>query len=157
RSQHLSYYDPKLDHLVIALGIGATAPDMWGQDESDPQSSPWIQIASSPGPSKRDMVSLAYDEYRGRVVLFGGATPSNTQFDTWELVDDTWDLRTPNPHPSARASAGMAYDSDRRRMVLYGGDSSDLAVWEWDGTAWSPHTPGGPAPRGLDATVLAYD
>jgi hypothetical protein len=45
----------------------------------------WVQRQNM-GPSNRSGYALAYDAQRGRVVLFGGATGSNTLGDTWELT-----------------------------------------------------------------------
>jgi hypothetical protein len=97
---------------------------------------------------------MAYDNRRGRVVLFGGraSDPSglDTLFnDTWEWDGGHWYFRTTNGPPS-RFAASMAYDSGRGVTVLYGGYDPHVedygVVWEWDGFSWKSIAPtNGPA------------
>jgi hypothetical protein len=84
---------------------------------------------------------MAYDESRGRIVLFGNGT--------WEWDGTTWIHATPPAAPEI--SGAMAYDTRSGRVVLLGGVTRALdetkwvltpaATWEWNGAAWAEKTP----------------
>jgi hypothetical protein len=82
---------------------------------------------------------MAYDDGRGRVVLFGGSTGSARLNDTWEWDGHTWTEVRAKLAPAARASHAMTYDALRSRVVSIGGyDENSLAdSWEWDGKTWA--------------------
>ncbi|MFO1076440.1 MAG: hypothetical protein U1E73_01800 [Planctomycetota bacterium] len=90
---------------------------------------------------------MAFDEARGRTVVFGGDAAG----ETWERAGDAWVLRTPAHHPPARSNCGLAYDPVRAVTVLFGGSSPTGAgfqdTWEWDGDDWQQiATPQSPPP-----------
>ena len=112
----------------------------------------------------RENYSIAYDEERGRVVLFGGVTQgyssawgqTTVMNDTWEWGGTRWVLREPANRPSARVLASMAFDPVRRKVILFGGSTATDGVtakvlndlWEWDGRDWKQiATPVAPKPR----------
>ena len=73
--------------------------------------------------------ALAYDNARGRVILFGGFTgPSFSLSDTWEWDGNVWTQRTPATSPPARGDHALAYDSARGRVVLFGGYRSSPSL-----------------------------
>ena len=78
---------------------------------------------------------MAYDELRGRAVLFGGFSTVTTLGDTWEWDGLRWMSRTLAVSPSARTSHAMVYDVARRRVILFGGGNPSPVqdTWEWDG------------------------
>ncbi len=79
--------------------------------------------------------SMAYDSWRHRTVVFGGAPYLSG---TWEWDGIVWHLRTPTNAPSPRARSTMAFDSLRGVTVLFSGDANTPAdTWEWDGSNWS--------------------
>ena len=94
-------------------------------------------------PSPLHGEALAWDEARGRLVLFGGREPAGWLTGTWEWDGRGWrqavDERS---SPPARAGHALAFDPDRKRVVLYGGMTSPPATsrcdtWEYDGSAWT--------------------
>lgn len=93
------------------------------------------QVVAGNGPPAGSGVASAYDDARGRWVVFGGSV-----VDAWEFDGAVWQQRIATPRPSPRAEPAMAYDPVRQRTVLQGGTTglytaaSDL--WEWDGTSW---------------------
>jgi cysteine-rich repeat protein len=102
----------------------------------------------------------ATDTTRHRVVLYGGAENSGTEFlvDTWELGPLGWQrVATTGP---ASAGGAMAYDEARRETVLYGGgdNQGDMqgGTWIWNGSAWSQRTVATQA-RPLINTLLVDD
>src|SRR5262249_39439834 len=102
--------------------------------------------------------AMAFDEARGRTVLFGGCSGPFESADTWEWDGSAWTRRDTNVVP-ARLAPALASDRPRRRVVLFGGragPSTDLGdTWEWNGDRWVQRSNGGPSPRAGHS--LAYD
>ncbi len=101
-----------------------------------------------PAPPARSTHRLAYDDARGRVVLFGGWGDDGLLADTWEWDGTTWH-HVSDDGPSARFAARMAYDGAMERVVLYGGrgEEGNLGdTWEWDGVRWTGSATRAPAP-----------
>ena len=101
---------------------------------------------------------LAYDTSRGRLVLFGGRTATNTDSaQTLELDGMTWTTATPTaPFPCAGVAG--AYDPLRARFVVFGGDAGgpSAETLEWDGRSWTqPVLTSSPPPREFHAMI--YD
>lgn len=136
----------------------------------------WHSLTPSPlpaaWPKPRSNPGIAFDELRGKLVLFGGHRPGFGSYDyeTWELdvASGSWTNRTVLPRPSSwptgRDFAGMAYDSSVGRVVLFGGNSDSgptQDLWEWDGATgtWidrtAPPSASWPSRRGYHA--VAYD
>lgn len=162
--------DPIGQGLVVFGGVTGTSlrgvflDDLWRWNGTS-----WRRIVptdpegdGAPGP--RLLGSLAFDEARGRLVLFGGASGANVGAmvalgDTWEWDGASWRDVTPAlpaDSPPARFGGALAFDPGRGRMVLFGGVHQDDPagggdfvfdddLWEWDGTRWSELQP--PAPR----------
>lgn len=101
------------------------------------QSSTWHRL---PVRSADTTSALAYDEARGRMVLFEGHEREPSR--TWELVGDVWTLRDTSVQIGNRIGARLAWDAARRRVVLFGGERPLFVrlgdAWEWDGQTWSP-------------------
>ena len=92
--------------------------------------------------------AMAFDEARGEVVLFGGATGG----ETWTWNGSTWLQRAPAASPPATPSGGqvpIAYDPVRQVVMLVTTGGS----WLWNGSNWSP-APGTQPPIG---TLLVWD
>lgn len=114
------------------------------------------------GPGPRLGHSVAFDENRARVVLFGGFAPEGVPLgDTWEWDGRRWH-RIHASGPSPRKWAAMAYDSKRRRTVLFGGlegfartGDSLGDTWAWDGKTWEQLATDGPPAR--DHHAMVYD
>lgn len=116
--------------------------DAWHQDINGY----WVQNYGDT-PAARMQHAMAYDNQRGRTVLFGGRGGPNGIFgdfvfnDTWEWDGTRWYFRTTNG-PPATFNHHMTYDPVRGVTVLYGGAFSSAAkVWEWDGTNWTSISP----------------
>ena len=104
----------------------------------------WAQFApvlgqTNPAPAARSGYSMAYDDSRGVVVLFGGQDTASARLgDTWEWHDGVWQ-QINITGPGARFNAAMAYDADKHKVVLFGGRAetgSQNDLWEYDGKAW---------------------
>jgi hypothetical protein len=105
--------------------------------------------------------SLAYDESRLELVLFGGQGEAGTVTnEMWGFRAGTWARKTPAVLPPARREHVMAYDPDLKRTILFGGTDAAGGLlgdtWSWDGTSWTQiETPFELVPRGR--SVMAYD
>lgn len=78
----------------------------------------WRQVAASGNPDGRFLQAAAYDEKRGVVVMFGGATVSadfaspQINQELWEWSPGNWTHRIgTGTAPSARSGAALVYDS----------------------------------------------
>ncbi len=113
-----------------------------------------------PGP--RIGHATAFDEERGRVVLFGGFGQDGIPLgDTWEWNGRNWQ-RVSELGPAPRKWAVMAYDSEREWTVLFGGlegfgrtGDSLGDTWAWDGKSWQQLASKGPSAR--DHHAMVYD
>ncbi|MBI5548704.1 MAG: hypothetical protein HY901_32890, partial [Deltaproteobacteria bacterium] len=109
--------------------------------------------------------TLAFDDARGRLVLFGGLDSGNTAYGVvFEHGVTEWrPAATADPEgdgdPSPRYGQAVAYDDARGQLVMFGGYEGATfsdQTWGWDGTSWrrmgaSLH------PAGAYAAAMAYD
>lgn len=121
--------------------------------------SSWSPRWSAPAINPTYMAGIAFDEHRGRTVVYGGrqlnpsgysgVTPSSQ---TWEWDGVSWAKIEPATVPGSRCDAPLVYDSNRHVTVMYGGLSNDSAssakatTWEYDGVNWLQR-PDGPGQR----------
>jgi hypothetical protein len=163
RHSHAMAYDSARGRVVLFGGdTGTPMQDTW---EWDGARGAWTNRTPTGGsPPARAMHAMAYDEARGRVLLFGGHTCSGCILqDTWEWDGEsgTWtDMAPTGASPPARDSHAMAYDSARGTVVLFGGYGGEFPpkdTWEWDGATgtWTDRTPASPRERFSHA--MAYD
>ena len=155
-------FHPAQGGLVMYGGLQSgptlTLNETWSFDGAT-----WTQLAPTTTPPPRWGHKMVYDTRRGRIVTFGGRSPTTTATanDTWEWDGANWQQIVTPTSPNARAFYGMAYDERRGRTVIYGTQSGSTALggnqtWEYDGTTWSQAiTP--TTPPGLEAPAMAYD
>lgn len=156
--------------LVGLLGyrLPASAPKPVAVASPSPSPSP-----TPSGPSTRFGASMAFDEERGNVVLFGGQTnpigvpgPPTNLAETWTWDGAKWQQRHPATEPPARVGAGMTYYPDHKLVVMWGGLEGSIQgadFWSWDGANWtllrSPNAPPAEDQSGwaTPAPILTYD
>lgn len=102
----------------------------------------WLQKHTLHSPTAGDHVEMAFDEARGRIVLFGGYDRTQgAQSATWLYDGTDWQKVEPPQSPSPRYYHAMTYDPKRQRVVMFGGASPDRGqlndLWEWDGMTWN--------------------
>jgi hypothetical protein len=85
---------------------------------------------------------MAYDSFRGQVVLYGGQNgPNSVLNDTWVWDGKNWNqLSLSGGPPFGKVSAAMAFDRKSGVMVMTSviGDG-DLSTWTLQGTQWTRH------------------
>ena len=111
-------------------------------------------------PPASHLEAIAFDEQRGRLVLFGGARqvdgkPAGDSAETWEWDGKRWhQMPGQADGPGARRGHALGYDPSSERVVLVGGvqarsggtvDDPLDDTWFYDGRRWS---------RGPDAPVM---
>jgi hypothetical protein len=130
--------------VVVSPCVCAQSPP--GSRALDHDPGAWRDAPELPG---RTNSSVAYDERRDRIVLFGGsgvaghATALGDQRETWEWDGASWRRRAIDG-PPGREFPDLAYDPVRERVILFGGLASDRSgydlllgdTWEWDGREW---------------------
>ncbi|HUQ63526.1 MAG TPA: IPT/TIG domain-containing protein [Acidimicrobiales bacterium] len=152
---------------VAAVIAAAVVVTVTGSEAAGPT---WTRENPSTRPPARAFASMAYDDTRDEVVLFGGANPGALG-DTWTWDGASWTRKTPAVSPPARASAAMAFDPVTRKIVLFGGSDSAQGTgrlfgdtWAWDGANWSLLISEGPVsgpaadgPSARRSSVMAPD
>lgn len=118
----------------------------------------WISLLSGPRPT-RVFASAAFDPINAQVVLFGGNSAIDSNFQLFVAQNDTWtfDVQarlwlqvviTSPTAPSPRQSSAMVYDPISGNVILFGGIGStnniyanntydDLWVFNGNTNAWS--------------------
>jgi hypothetical protein len=164
RSGHTMVFDTVRNRVVMFGGAGATYPtDTWEWDGTAwvDKTPPDLGGPYPSSPTARNYAAMAFDEVRGRAVLFGGNN-GGLQPNVWEWDGSTWEMKVGvGAGPPVRQGHAMAYDRGRGKVVLFGGlDSARYGdFYEWDGLSWTDQTkaPAGlrPSPRYWHS--MAYD
>ena len=164
-SPHLTY-DAARGVVVLFGGIicqGATCfavNDTWTWDGIN-----WRQQHPVAAPPARYYSSIAYDEARQVVVLFGGAICDAVSCrgvnDTWTWDGTNWSQQQPATSPSARYSQAMAYDAKHKQVVLFSGCLESCPAmlpdtWTWDGSNWTLQQTSNSPPERAGAS-LSFD
>ena len=157
-------YDAKRERIVLFGGFDLSSlrglGDTWLWDGAS-----WTMATPPMSPPARSSASAAYDEARGRVVLFGGISTTILR-DTWIWDGTTWSEAHPRNLPPACGNASMAYDSSLKRIVLALGEQPSVAgpptpvgkyVFSWDGANWTDEAPFPGDPRARAPMAGASD
>jgi hypothetical protein len=97
----------------------------------------WSRRSPATSPPLRVTPSMAFDEARNELVMYGGTLASTVQewaLDTWVWDGSTWIQRFPAHSPGRHHNHDLIYDTARQRVLLL---DVDPPVWQWDGTDWS--------------------
>ncbi len=158
RSQHAAVYDLARNQTVLHGGLlsnGAIDGGTWIYDGAN-----WLPRDSSNGPGARFAHRMAYMQYSGKTILFGGFQSPAMRNDTFEWDGTAWRQLTPANAPSPRGAMAMTYDLYRDRVVLFGGNAGGFSyfndTWEFDGTNWIQRSPAN-SPALRQHAAIAYD
>ncbi len=124
-------YDSDRNRVVLFGGHSSIDEcDTW---EYPSATGTWVQRTSggcgTTAPPARFGHTMAYNPFRKRVIMAGGASAGPTNIpDTWEFdgAAGTWTQTVTNDPGANRRTAGMAFDTTRRRAVLSGGQGSTI-------------------------------
>jgi len=157
-------YDTRRKRIVMFGGTGNRGledkrDDTWEWDGRVWHRSPDTSVGT------RDHHAMAYDEGRGRTVLYGGVTSETLPDGTRVAAKDTWEWDGQNQKWRRIAAAGamppgggaMTYDAERKHVVLFGGldgRTRSTDTWAWDGRSWRKLAETGPAGRNGHAMVF---
>jgi N-acetylneuraminic acid mutarotase len=131
----------------------------------------WKKLGAGTVPDERYLQSVAFDETRKLLVMFGGltgndGTPPTPRQDVWEWSPATggWTERVATgTKPPARSGAGFVFDSARNKFVLFGGcaaSGSDYQdTWEWDPTTgkWTDRTSAAALPSARCQAAMVFE
>jgi hypothetical protein len=115
----------------------------------------WTLLHPASSPEARYAASMVYDPALQSVLLFGGAswTNSTVYSDTWEFSEDNWTNITGGSSPGPLYGSAMVYDSYDGYVLLFGGDNqtggTPNETWEYVGGSWSAVVTSGHAPPDL--------
>jgi hypothetical protein len=157
-------YDTTAQNLVLFGGMYcdpycAYPTDHWTWDGTD-----WTNVAP-PGlrPPNQTNRAVGYDEYRSRLVVFGGTSNVDVESDLWEFDGTQWtEIAPPDGGlwPGGGQVPAFTFDESRSQLVLFGGSPDDGdggQVWAWDGTEWTAQSyPEGPSTF-FGAPPIAWD
>jgi hypothetical protein len=118
----------------------------------------WTRLMVT-GPSPRNGAAQVYDSVRGRIILFGGATPEGVSGETWEWDGKHW-VENRSATTEGRFNCVMAFDRRRRKVIRFGGRYGGKPVgdtWQYDGKTWKQIRSTGPAARNHAAMVYSSE
>jgi len=148
------------NNRLIVFGGRSPTLSAFANDTQEWTGTAWQTIPTANAPSARHLYGFAFDSARGRAVLFGGRTSTQTLADTWEYDGVNWAQRTTPTAPPARQEMAMVYDASLGKVVMFGGLDSASAplgdTWVYDGADWEEMAPAAsPSPRYRMAAI--YD
>jgi hypothetical protein len=127
--------DPEAGRVLLFGGQSNMSPfmdDLWSFDVS---ARAWRQLASSGGPSPRNLYAAVRRADRREALLHGGNTPNGNSGELWmlDLERDAWALIAPEGDaPNARRGHDLTWLRDRKAALLFGGfaDSDMDDMWQ---------------------------
>jgi hypothetical protein len=109
----------------FGFGVGSLiSSDTWLWDGQS-----WLFLGFTHNFAARYAASMAWDEARERVVLFGGVTLfAGLQYsdDTADWNGSDWKLLFSSSVPRPRAWAPLAYDPERAKIAMFGGNNAQI-------------------------------
>jgi len=144
---------------IVLFGGGNFAQNLLGDTwEWDEGSGTWTEDSPANSPAARDSAMMAFDPGAGRMVLFGGASRTGFQNDTWAWDGSDWTQLTPATAPAARDGGAMAFDAASGASLLFGGESCGNAgctAVAYDGDTWTLQSSGAPASQTISFSSIA--
>jgi len=132
-------YDKKNKVSILFGGFDADYhcihSDTWKYNAT---SNTWINVTPARSPPGRLYHTMAYDDEKGLIYMFGGSTDGDTCNDTWSYNTATnkWTKIQTVRAPMARSYQAMTFDRANRAIVLFGGiakyDTVCGDVWAFD-------------------------
>ncbi|WP_437819422.1 hypothetical protein [Sorangium sp. So ce1078] len=117
-------YDASRERIVRFGGYTDGTGDSQIDETWEWDGSTWTLMSPVTRPTPRGGHSMAFDERRGRVVLYGGYRHN----EVWEYDGTTWVQRVTPTAPPGSFSNGMVYDAASDRMIFFANDGT---LWEF--------------------------
>ncbi|WP_437971077.1 kelch repeat-containing protein [Sorangium sp. So ce260] len=117
-------YDASRERVVRFGGYTDGTGDSQIDETWEWDGSTWTLMSPATRPTPRGGHSMAFDERRGLVVLYGGYRHN----EVWEYDGTTWVQRVTPTAPPGSFSNGMVYDAASDRMVFFANDGT---LWEF--------------------------
>lgn len=157
---HSMVYDTRRSRMVLFGGYAPTGAGGMQADTWEWDGIAWTQRVLPVQPPARGYFGMAYDSWRGQVLVFGGVDAANQHLDdTWAFDGVAWTQVATATRPSARRGVAMAFDDTRGQTVLFGGgDGAQVFgdTWVFDGANWVAQ-PGAGGPSARQEARLAHD
>ncbi|HZT08905.1 MAG TPA: kelch repeat-containing protein [Chloroflexota bacterium] len=133
-----------------------------------PATNVWEYITvSGPAPTPRSGHTVAWDDVKGRALLFGGAGRDGKPLaDLWiyDTAHNAWSELSPTGQaPSARAAHAAVWDAADGRMFVFGGMTDNTSylddLWSYDpsANAWGRVDEGAPSPDARARHAAVWD
>lgn len=143
RAYAASAYDRQRQQLVLFGGYGVSSTgaltplsDTWIWDGQE-----WKQATPTNTPPARLFSSMAFDEFFGETVMFGGRDNSTLLNDTWVWDGTDWlNLTNSQFNPSGRFGHQLFFDPANGQIYMIHGTTGSgdfFDMWLWRGTVWS--------------------
>jgi hypothetical protein len=102
----------------------------------------WRSAGAGAAPPARSEHTVAWDEPRRALVLFGGAGATGTLADTWLWDGAQWSPFKGSAQPKGRILHSFVRDPERNTLLLFGGLDQGNALadtWLWNQNGWVEH------------------
>ncbi|MFO7736465.1 MAG: kelch repeat-containing protein [bacterium] len=149
RVNHAMAFDITTEKIILFGGTTEMGtPEERLNDTWEWNGSNWTPLNPATQPDPRDSHLMVYNDFIGKIIMFGGSGTTNCDGSsgapcdgTWEWNGTNWVSLNPANKPTGGSGRVMVYDTLRKKIVYAGGNSGNCSVWEWDGTNWSTVTP----------------
>jgi hypothetical protein len=133
RFGHQLAFDARRGRVVLFGGWLGGFPNTLMDDTWEWDGTSWEKITpQSVSPRARRDHMLAYDDVRGRVVLFSGlANVTGYPNDLWEWDGAAWRSIPLATRPGGRIGAGLAYDIANHELILFSGQTGFINQETW--------------------------
>lgn len=140
--------------LVFSLIASVQAGDALYIDQTVAN---WTNLNPKVSPPQKNHLTLSYDSYAERLILFSGRNLNGTILDdTWSysMDDNLWEYMDPVNSPPGRQYSDMTYIPGINKSAVFGGANSgglalgDFWLYDYASNSWEELiTEGGPSKR----------
>ena len=124
-------YDIESDRMVVFSGWDSLGYDGSRYNDTftyDYNTNTWTNMSPVVQPAGRGGHAMTYSQKDDTMIMFGGITGHQTDYDkfmadtwTYDLNTNTWTNMSPASNPTPRAFTSLAYDNKSDVFVLFGG------------------------------------
>lgn len=128
-------YDKARGVMVMFGGEGEG--DVYLADTWEYDGVGWYEVEMDVHPAGRASHVMTYDEHRQAVVLVGGNTEHEGFYDTWEYIDQTWQLIIAEDEQVGGSSYALtlAYNAQEQQVIAITAHRN-TQIWTYTGYSW---------------------